>query len=69
MNRIREEFRVDRVLLPVVHPIGRNEALASVDVAHAAGVKGVFVINQGMNDVYTLALVSTRPRTQHRCVP
>src|SRR3954465_4469814 len=57
MNRIREVFGVDRVVLPVVHPIGRTEALASVDVAQAAGAKGMFVINQGMNDVDTLALV------------
>ena len=57
MNRVREVFGVDRVVLPVVHPIGLSEALASVEVAHAAGVKGVFVINQGMNDVDTLAFV------------
>jgi predicted TIM-barrel enzyme len=57
MNRIREVFGVDRVVLPVVHPLGRTEALASVDVAHTAGVKGVFVINQGMQDVELLELV------------
>lgn len=57
MNRIREVFGVDRVVLPVVHPVGLAEALASVEVAHTAGVKGVFVINQGMNDGDTLALV------------
>ena len=57
MNRIREVFGVDRVALPVVHPIGRDEALASVEVAHAAGAKGVFVINQGMRDPELLELV------------
>jgi predicted TIM-barrel enzyme len=57
MNRIREVFGVDRVVLPVVHPIGLAEALASVEVAHAAGAKGVFTINQGMNDGEVLALV------------
>jgi predicted TIM-barrel enzyme len=57
MNRIREVFGVDRVVLPVVHPIGLAEALASVEVAHAAGAKGVFTINQGMNDSEVLALV------------
>jgi predicted TIM-barrel enzyme len=57
MNRIREVFGVDRVVLPVVHPIGRDEALASVEVAHAAGAKGVFVINQGMGDPELLELV------------
>jgi predicted TIM-barrel enzyme len=57
MNRIREVFGVDRVVLPVIHPIGLAEALASVEVAHAAGAKGVFTINQGMNDAEVLALV------------
>lgn len=57
MNRIREVFGVDRVVLPVVHPLGHDEALASVEIAHNAGAKGVFVINQGMDDAETLALV------------
>lgn len=57
MNRIRQIFGVDRVVLPVVHPIGLTEALASVEVAHTAGAKGVFTINQGMNDGEVLALV------------
>ncbi|MEO7729933.1 MAG: hypothetical protein ABIY55_03100 [Kofleriaceae bacterium] len=57
MNRIREVFGADRVVLPVVHPIGLTEALASVEVAHAAGAKGVFTINQGMTDGEVLALV------------
>jgi uncharacterized protein len=57
MNRIRDVFGVDRVVLPVVHPVGRTEALASVEIAHAAGAKGVFTINQGMNDDQVLALV------------
>lgn len=49
---------MSRVLLPVVHPIGRAEALASVEVAVAAGVKGVFLINQGMSDEEVLALIN-----------
>lgn len=48
MSRIRDVFGVDRVVLPVVHPLGMSEALASVEIAHAAGAKGVFTINQGM---------------------
>jgi predicted TIM-barrel enzyme len=58
MNRVAEVFGVSRVLLPVVHPIGRAEALASVEVAVAAGVKGVFLINQGMSDEKVLALIN-----------
>ncbi|KAB2911352.1 MAG: adenine phosphoribosyltransferase [Kofleriaceae bacterium] len=57
MNRIVEAFGVPRVLLPVIHPVGRDEALASVEVAVAAGVKGVFVINQGMSEKQVLALM------------
>jgi uncharacterized protein len=57
MNRIKEVFGADRVVLPVVHPVGLAEALASVEVAQDAGAKGVFVINQGMNDHDTLGLV------------
>ncbi|HEV7556582.1 MAG TPA: hypothetical protein VGO00_14045, partial [Kofleriaceae bacterium] len=57
MNRIREVFGVDRVVLPVVHPVSLADAMASVEVAHAAGVKGVFTINQGMSSAEVLALV------------
>lgn len=58
MNRIGEVFGVSRVLLPVVHPVGREVALASIAVAVAAGVKGIFLINQGMNDRAVLALIN-----------
>ena len=57
MNRVAEIFGVSRVLLPVIHPVGRDEAVASVEVAVAAGVKGVFVINQGMSEQQVLALM------------
>jgi hypothetical protein len=57
-NRIQEVFGVGRVLLPVIHSVDRETALASADVAVAAGVKGVFVINQGMSIPQVLALVA-----------
>ena len=57
MNRITEVFGTSPVLLPVVHPIGRVEALAAVRVAHNLGVKGVFLIDQGMSERDVLALV------------
>jgi predicted TIM-barrel enzyme len=57
MNRIREVFGVHRVVLPVVHPVSFADAMTSVGVAHAAGVKGVFTINQGMNAAEVLQLV------------
>jgi len=57
MNRIEEVFGASRVLLPVVHPIGRDEAMNSIRVASEAGVKGVFLINQGMSTEEVLELV------------
>lgn len=57
MNRIAAVFGTSPVLLPVVHPIGREEALASVRIAHELGVKGVFLIDQGMPARDVLALV------------
>jgi predicted TIM-barrel enzyme len=57
MNRIEEVFGVSRVLLPVIHPVARDAALESVRVASGAGVKGVFLINQGMGADEVLGLV------------
>jgi predicted TIM-barrel enzyme len=57
MNRIIEVFGSSPVLLPVVHPIGREEALASVRIAHELGVKGLFLIDQGMTEREVLQLV------------
>lgn len=56
MNRIAEVFGSSPVLLPVVHPIGRDEALAAVRVAHTLGVKGVFLVDQGMREEGVLQL-------------
>lgn len=57
MNRILAVFGTPRVLLPVIHPVSRDEALASVRLAHEAGVKGVFLIDQGMLEDEVLQLV------------
>jgi predicted TIM-barrel enzyme len=57
MNRILEVFRRPRVLLPVVHPVTRDHALAAVDVAIAAGADGVFLIDQGLGEREVLALI------------
>jgi uncharacterized protein len=58
MNRIREIFGVDHVVLPVVHPVGRAEALSSVEVAVRCGARGIFTINQGMNEPEVLQLIT-----------
>jgi uncharacterized protein len=56
-NQIEEVFGCPRVLLPVVHPVDRATAMASVRVAHDAGAKGIFLINQGMSTEQVLELV------------
>ncbi len=57
MNRIEEIFGTRRVLLPVVHPVSRDEALRSVQAAWDAGVRGVFLIDQGMSRGEVLDLI------------
>ena len=57
MNRIADVFGTSPVLLPVVHPIGHEEALASIRVAHDLGVRGVFLIDQGMVERDVLLLM------------
>ncbi|HUJ63323.1 MAG TPA: hypothetical protein VLX92_32715 [Kofleriaceae bacterium] len=64
MNRIEQVFGVSHVLLPVVHPVGRDEALASIRTVRDAGCKGLFLIDQGMPEDEVLALVM-EVRAQH----
>lgn len=56
-DRIRDVFGAARVLLPVIHPVEWDLALASVAIAHEAGAPGVFLINQGMGVDEVLQLV------------
>lgn len=57
MNRIAEIFKRPRVLLPVVHPMTREHALAAVEVALDASADGVFLIDQGLNERELVALI------------
>lgn len=57
MNRIAAVFGTSPVLLPVIHPISREEALAAVHIAQSLGIRGVFLIDQGMIERDVLALV------------
>jgi predicted TIM-barrel enzyme len=57
-NRIVDVFGTPRVLLPVIHPVSREAALASAAIACDAGVRGVWLINQGMGDADVLRLVT-----------
>jgi uncharacterized protein len=56
-SRIEEVFGCPRVLLPVIHPVDEATAMASVRVARGAGVRGIFLINQGMSAEQVLELV------------
>ena len=56
-NRIHAVFGVPRVLLPVVHPVSWDQALASTQIAVDAGVKGIFLINQGLSSDEVLRLI------------
>lgn len=57
MNRIEQVFGIPRVLLPVIHSIGPDEALASIGVAHSAGIRGVFLIDQGTSEDEVIDLI------------
>jgi predicted TIM-barrel enzyme len=57
MNRIVDVFGASHVLLPVIHPVSRDVALASIRTVHDAGVKGVWLIDQCMLEAEVLALV------------
>lgn len=57
MNRVAHVFATSPVLLAVVHPIGRDQALASIAAAQRGGAHGVFLIDQGLDEAAVLALV------------
>jgi predicted TIM-barrel enzyme len=57
VNRIAQVFGRPRVLLPVIHPVSRDRALAAVEVAVSAGADGVFLIDQGLNEREVVALI------------
>lgn len=56
-RRLVTTFGAPKVLLPVVHPVSREAALASVRTAVEAGCRGVFLIDQGMDEAAVLQLV------------
>ena len=62
MNAIERIFNRPRVLLPVVHPVTKVDALRSIDIVVEAGCSGLFLINQGMSsrDVLDLAQETKR---------
>jgi predicted TIM-barrel enzyme len=57
MNRIEQVFGSAPVVLPVVHPVSREEALRSIAVVARAGAKGLFLIDQGLDERGVLELV------------
>ncbi len=49
MNRIKEVFGKDKVLLPVVHVGTGSDACTSIEIAELFGADGVFLINHGIS--------------------
>ena len=56
-SRIEEVFGVSRVLLPVIRGTRPEGSLASIDLAVAAGVRGVILIDEGMTADQVIALL------------
>jgi hypothetical protein len=54
---IHKVFRRSRVFLPVIHPVSRKTALASIQTAVAAEADGIFLINQGMTTFQLLDFI------------
>jgi len=57
VNLIAQTFGVSRVLLPVIHPVSRVIALDSIRLCVRVGIRGIFLINQGMREDELLALL------------
>jgi predicted TIM-barrel enzyme len=58
MNSIEHAFGLPRVLLPVIHPVTREAALTSIRVVVEARCRGIFLIDQGMEEADVLRLVN-----------
>jgi uncharacterized protein len=56
-NVLQQVFGRARVFLPVIHPLSRETAIASIDTAVNSGADGVFLINQGMSDLEVLGFI------------
>jgi uncharacterized protein len=56
-HRVSAVFGTPRVLLPVVHPVTREDALGSIEVVVAAGCRGIFLIDQGMSEAELLPFI------------
>jgi hypothetical protein len=56
-NAVKRVFGRERVFLPVIHPVSRQIALNSIDVAVHAGADGIWLINQGMHTTQLLAFI------------
>ncbi len=62
MDRLREVFKNNHLVLPVIHVEDLSQALSNIAVAKEAGADGVFLINhkipyQKLLDIYYLASV------------
>lgn len=58
MSRVQDVFKVPRVLLPVIHPVSWTDAIANAKMVNELEIKGVFLINQGMDDWSVMLLAN-----------
>lgn len=56
-SALQRVFESSRVFLPVIHPVDRETALNSIQVAVEAGADGIFLINQGMSTPQVLDFI------------
>lgn len=54
---MKQIFGTERVLLPVIHPVSWDAALANVELVVDVGCPGIFLIDQGMAQAQVLELV------------
>jgi uncharacterized protein len=56
-NRVVQVFGRSPVVLSIIHPVSRDEALESLRVVTAAGAPGAFLVDEGTDEAGVLALV------------
>ncbi|MDD5708063.1 MAG: adenine phosphoribosyltransferase [Kiritimatiellae bacterium] len=56
-NVLHRVFGRSRVFLPVIHPVTKETATQSIDVAVRSGADGVFLINQGLSSAEVLDFI------------
>lgn len=56
MTHIRDIFRTQKIILPVIHVASEDQALRNTSIAREASADGVFLINHGMSSTELLRI-------------